>query len=380
MTFSSSEVVDWISLLNVSCRFELDTFVIAIGDYLINHQKEWINHNIFAIYECALSSRLLNRLLDYCNNIMISSPDIIFKSDSLMSLSKDTLITLLRHDELNMKEIDIWTSVMEWATKQVSGLVNEPDDWSSEDVTTIKAIVSDCIPHIRFFNLTSEDFQKKVVPYDELLTKELRRDVMFYHFQEDYKPKSTVLPPRKRRSPPNDQTRQIVNPETVKPCSFCLDFKKQVEDLTAANNTLSKPCPSCPELKQHIENLQSHIQNLTAENQTLNKPCPSCPELRRQIENLQSQVQNLTAANNALENNQCMHISVKTLTGKTISLECRPNDTIEHLKILIQNKEGIPAHQQRLIYSGRQLEDGHTVTYYNIQNGCSLHLVLRLRG
>jgi len=104
VTYSSSEAVDWISLLNVSCRFELDTFAIAIGDYLINYQKEWMNHNILAIYKCALSSRLLNGLLDYCNNIMISSPEVIFKSDSLMSLPKDTLITLLRHNELNMEE------------------------------------------------------------------------------------------------------------------------------------------------------------------------------------------------------------------------------------------------------------------------------------
>src|SRR6185312_5987996 len=54
-----------------------------------------------------------------------------------------------------------------------------------------------CIPHIRFFNISTEDFRKKVVPYDELLTKELRRDLLHYQFEKDYKPNFTVLPPRK---------------------------------------------------------------------------------------------------------------------------------------------------------------------------------------
>jgi len=99
-----------------------------------------------------------------------------------------------------MEEIDIWTSVMQWATEQVPGLVNEPNSWSSEDVTTIRAIISDCMPHIRFFNISSEDFHEKIVPYDELLTKELRRDIMLYHFKKDYKPNFTVLPPRKSQA------------------------------------------------------------------------------------------------------------------------------------------------------------------------------------
>jgi len=159
MSYNSSQVIDWISLLDVSCRFELDNFVITVGDYLFNHQKEWMKHNILAIYKCALSSSLLNKLLDYCHNIMILSPEIIFKSDNLMSLPKETLITLLKHDELNMKEIDIWTSVIQWATKQVPGLINDPDSWSSDNVITLRAIMSDFIPHIRFFNIPLEEFK-----------------------------------------------------------------------------------------------------------------------------------------------------------------------------------------------------------------------------
>ena len=75
-----------------------------------------------------------------------------------------------------------------------------------------------------------------------------------------------------------------------------------------------------------------------------------------------------------------MQIFIKTLTGKTLTVDTDSSETVETIKQKIQEKEGIPPDQMRLVFAGKQLEDNRTMNDYNIGNDATVHLVLRLRG
>ncbi|CAI4221321.1 unnamed protein product [Auanema sp. JU1783] len=75
-----------------------------------------------------------------------------------------------------------------------------------------------------------------------------------------------------------------------------------------------------------------------------------------------------------------MLIKVKTLTGKEIELDIEPNDRVDRIKEKVEEKEGIPPPQQRLIFAGKQMNDDKTAADYKVQGGSVLHLVLALRG
>ncbi len=75
-----------------------------------------------------------------------------------------------------------------------------------------------------------------------------------------------------------------------------------------------------------------------------------------------------------------MQLLIKTLTGKTITVDVNEDDTVETLKQRINEKEGIPVDQQRLIFGGKQISEERTMSDYGVTNGATMHLVLRLRG
>jgi len=175
--------------------FKLYDLLIEIENYLVTGQTEWIHQNILITHECALSGGF-SKLLDYCNQYqtMILHPESILNSNNIASLPKETLITLLKNDNLDMYEDNIWLSVVQWAIKQSPELGNDLDTWTSNDINRVKDLIADCIPYIRFLNISL----KTIALYDDLIPRNLRRDILNYHAEGGSKPNTNMLPPVNR--------------------------------------------------------------------------------------------------------------------------------------------------------------------------------------
>ena len=135
------------------------------------------------------------------------------------------------------------------------------------------------------------------------------------------------------------------------------------------------------ESTETIENIRAMIQE--KEGVTPEKLClifQGCTTLRDGHTLADYNIQDYNQINAILRLAGGTRILVKTLTGKELELDVEPNDTIERIKERVQEKEGIPPMQQRLIYGGKQIADEKTVRDYKIEGGSVLHLVLALRG
>ncbi|CAG8719033.1 41069_t:CDS:2 [Gigaspora margarita] len=196
---------DLIKILVAADELSLQKIVEIIKQYLIDNQSELLIRNPIQFVQSVFFYDICSFLRDYCLQAICENPHIIFGSSDYLLLDKSLLLRLLKCDQLEMEEIDIWISLLKWGIAQNSLSIKIDGrnpaknllQWTDKDFIALRESLNDLIPLIRWIHISSSDFLHKVRPFKKLLPQILYEKVLSYHLDSDNKPTSLEITPRK---------------------------------------------------------------------------------------------------------------------------------------------------------------------------------------
>jgi hypothetical protein len=160
----------------------LQELITYLQSFLIETKANWMEQNFNLIYQTSFKNDSFLELQKFCTDLITKKPDKILKSLNFSSIPEKLLVSLIQNDNLQMSEIQVWEHVLKWGLSQNPELPSDPKNFSKEDFKTLKNNVCQCIPFIKFHNLTSQEFSDKVLPYRKILPKELLYDDLLKYF------------------------------------------------------------------------------------------------------------------------------------------------------------------------------------------------------
>jgi hypothetical protein len=187
---------DILKLLIAVDELNIQPLISHIQEFLIEHHTEFLHKNPTNILEIVYRHETFTTLWDFCLEKICEEPKILFNSDKFIDLKAPLLELLLKRDDLNADEIDVWESLLKWCFAQLN-MKEDPKKWNKEDIVKIEDLLGRFIPLIRFYDIESADFFYKVYCYKDILPQDLIHDLLEFHIVPNMKPKSNVAPSRK---------------------------------------------------------------------------------------------------------------------------------------------------------------------------------------
>ncbi|RIB05829.1 hypothetical protein C2G38_2253588 [Gigaspora rosea] len=211
-----------------------------IETHLIESNAHWLRSHFSHIYKSSFENKNLKKLQKWCNDIVAKYPNLIFDSENFVFLKEDALISLIQRDDLQMEEIKIWNNVIKWGIAQNTGLPSDLGDWSCENFMTLNSTLKNCLPFIRYFQISADDAFNNIWPYSHILEKKLWKDLSGKFMFNNYKISSIVLPPRTISKPdlPNrsmEPFSAVINEEHT------AEIASWIDKTTTAYSTTNNP-------------------------------------------------------------------------------------------------------------------------------------------
>ncbi|RIB22473.1 hypothetical protein C2G38_988038 [Gigaspora rosea] len=177
-------------------EFFINELANHLESYLIKEQAHWLRLHFADVYQKCFQNNQLQELQKWCNDIVTKYPNKVFDSEDFLSLQENALISLLKRDDLQMEEGKFWNYVIKWGIAQNQDLPPDPEDWTLENFKALKTTLQNCLPLIRYFQISGNDIVDNVQPYQPIIEKNLCKDIMKRIADPNRPISSIVLPPR----------------------------------------------------------------------------------------------------------------------------------------------------------------------------------------
>ncbi|RIB22073.1 hypothetical protein C2G38_2140363 [Gigaspora rosea] len=200
ITFEGVEPSTIFDLLVPSNKLGLAELVEYIQSYIIDKKASWLRLKFTQVYSASFQENSFKALQTFCTDILAKHPNLIFDSENFTSIQENALITLLKRDDLQMEESEIWDKVIQWGKEQTPNLPSDLEQWNNENFLALKTALEKCIPLIRYFQMPGKDIAIKVKPYRQILESNLWDDITLKIMAPGISVSSTILPARKKIS------------------------------------------------------------------------------------------------------------------------------------------------------------------------------------
>ncbi|RIA92031.1 hypothetical protein C1645_804899 [Glomus cerebriforme] len=237
INFHEQELNEIFDLLIAADELILDELTDQIQEHLIEHESTQIQQNIVQVLHIVFGHDVIifKKLQEYSVERICNDPEILFDSPTFVTLEKHILVELLKKNDLGIEEVKIWQHLIKWGVAHTPCLANvkfsELSNWTTTEFNALEKTLRDCLPLIRYFQMSSDEIYKKVFPYKKILNKQLKQDIIAYFMSSDYQPKSLLLPPR---SGPHLEIDSLL---ITNECCILLETWIRKEDKLVTNNS-----------------------------------------------------------------------------------------------------------------------------------------------
>ncbi|RIA94060.1 hypothetical protein C1645_803731 [Glomus cerebriforme] len=202
LEFNNYKPIELILILVAADELNIEGIIRYLSQHLIDNHQKFLQQDPVNILQIILQHDAcspLKELREYCLDYVCERPTLLFDSEKYLSLDKNLLLILLSRNDLIMDEIEVWKYLIKWSVAQISTTLNIENlsNWSSKDFSLVKESILEFIPLIRWFSISSIEFNQHVIPFEKILPKDLIMEIKRYHL--DSKPKLSLpnLPARK---------------------------------------------------------------------------------------------------------------------------------------------------------------------------------------